>query len=1061
MQHKAEIGPRRGQQIQWYAEDAHNYLQALTHCLGDDFKQGQGVECLLKDGIYNANMMTSDSPYATGGGGWVLENLVASYYAAKLLGESVIDFGARIERIYRQTDTPGFDDIRLILEPAAGHPVQVDIQVRRRQYFTARNQKFQELLEQALLIVHNSEEFKKGDRALAIVVDSSSPAHREMRNLCDLARTSSDSTEFSARIDRHGGSIKNRWKHVKEAINCNANRTLSLFNVLKSLHIRDLELEDPSSTESHTLLQELALLWRPPDQRAARNLYDNLFRVMTELGREAGSVDRRQLKYLLGTSAPPAPLYKSRIEHLYRLLDASYERISGSLVALGVDKTTAHGLVEEIGESPPITAPESSLTVLTGPIGVGKSTEIERHHRRAVQAALRDYRAPVPVWLRAHYLIGKQWHDLLPKELDNIGYPAAEGVHLVIDGLDEVGVAIEDLLPDFNTFLAHYPNSRIIISSRSVPEPYAGEVIRLPPLADEETQILIRRIRNDGLLHAHGREERMDLLRRPLFAIQYALSGGGSLRPLTEAQLVNEIGRRLSSGLNSDDFEAISKLAVKVVDAGGRPVAINSTTLLPPTINALLQTRLVSEESGGLRFQLGILTEWFASFALRTDPELLARTTETYEVAKRWRYVHTQALLQADAQFADYLMETLTSHSPGTAAWVMAEASNAANFRGNEEFVLSDREIRERLLRADRGWFSVLSSLQTERNISNPEVLNELRVSSGTLYLTTYPKPSGVKTQDTEEASEFLGEWKRTRAWPLRDEGKWPWEFVFQDAQSAVAGWLSSGIGLQTAPAADAELAYAYAAEVLEVNEFISPKSIDVKEFSERIQSVRKQVPSGSAKVHSGRKVWWLHHAEHLLAALESYYDKSIGNPWPGPDERGSWVWLWWTNDQLLHRVSAVSKEALNIYQQLVEGAFSRLRNALPTYSLLPGKVRGIMTAADPQDGWFGGPIFEWYIQPQPFGASNASHWEITLNRDQLSRFNLDSIAEETREIRGHLSPVVPTLSSSTLSEIYTLRPASQLALKLLHRDLKTLRWSRSQLKLDRLPPLVPLSRLN
>ena len=113
---------------------------------------------------------------------------------------------------------------------------------------------------------------------------------------------------------------------------------------------------------------------------------------------------------------------------------------------------------------PPSIAPVG-FTVLIGEMGVGKTTELERLHRMAIDRALNEHSAPIPFF----FTQGRS--PALPCWLSLRNAPAVSvtrqlGAHLVIDGLDEAGIQIADLVTRIATLQATWPNSTVIVSSR-------------------------------------------------------------------------------------------------------------------------------------------------------------------------------------------------------------------------------------------------------------------------------------------------------------------------------------------------------------------------------------------------------------------------------------------------------------------------------------------------------------------------------------------------------------------------------------------------------------------
>lgn len=1000
-------------------------------------------------------MESVNNPYAAGGGGWNFETLVAVQYAATILSGTTCDLGGRVERVSRQTTTPGFDDIGLVFEPKPGLPRRIDVQCRSRQPFTGGDAKFQSLLADAIVLVRG-EDFSSGKRALAVVVGVSSPAHREMADLCDLARTVGDFPLFIEAINRRKGAMVRRWKQVLTA-SVEASTT-DAFAALRVLHIRMADLESATAPGRLQLLKDLGRLWTPPNEGRASSLLEALYIRMAELGREAGTLDAQGLRLSLGDSAPPLGYFATRHESLVRLLHANEDEVRHSLSALGVDASGLEDLARDILNREPGIPSKGPTTLVVGPIGIGKSTELRRHYRKALRAAIEDVSSPIPVFLRAQQFRLGEMEQVAIREAEYIGDPIGLGIHLFVDALDEAGYELEDVLPEFRALIARMPGSTVIATSRFSNNENLVETTSALPLSDEEANRLIRRLRSDRVAHVFGRDEKLDLLRRPLFTIEYALNGANGSQRHSEAQLINGIGRRVSKNLTKDTFNALVDLAVKSVDYNGHAVPDTELFIAPPVLGELLRSRLVTNDSGGLRIQLAVLTEWFGSFAIFNDSSLLARTTETTEIAWRWRYVHAQALLQADSDRADALMTQLTLRSPATAAWVINEASDPhTTLKRRDTVGVSVGKVKNRLTQADAALFGVLCIIEPVDHLSNTAVESHVDIQEGTISIASrYVTDPPLVEQGILGAGALWSQFRRVRIGQYEPTGKWPWVWCLEDAQRSVDKWLARGAGLQDIEAAQAELAFDYALTMLNKNHLARPDQIGVLELEKVIEDYRSHAPQGDVRIAHGGRTWYLTDGERFVTGLKARGQSIVWNPWPPRDRVGRWNWLFWSEESRKLRLEATSREALNIYQELVDAALPSLAGLLSTYLLLPGKIVGSFTAADPDHGFGGVPQIYWHIEPQPPGASNSSVWTL---EDDIDYGDAAAWAEDKKKVlaaRGNIASVISHMRYGGFNGLYSSRPASSLALRLLSDDLKRLKWSVDSHHNDMHVPLAP-----
>jgi hypothetical protein len=148
-------------------------------------------------------------------------------------------------------------------------------------------------------------------------------------------------------------------------------------------------------------------------------------------------------------------------------------------------------------------------------MGVGKTTELERLHCLAIDRALGDSNAPIPVFLPAIEVSNVSLQGVAEERAGRIGDPSRVGIHLIVDGLDEAGVHIDDLATRAATLLATWPRSIVIFSSRpESPGPRLSLSV-VQPLSKEAATELMKAIhpRTDRWLHS--RSELTEVLRRP------------------------------------------------------------------------------------------------------------------------------------------------------------------------------------------------------------------------------------------------------------------------------------------------------------------------------------------------------------------------------------------------------------------------------------------------------------------------------------------------------------------------------------------------------------------
>lgn len=993
------------------------------------------------------------SPYSKGGGGSRFENLVGLQYATNLLSGKLCSFGEQIEEIAWQTDRTGFDDIRLGFVPGSGTLNTIDIQCRHRQVFTDGDSKFRDLIADSIGFIRDNGGSAPTTHALAIVVDSASPANRDMRDVCHLARSCSTLEDFLSNLSKVRGRLLQRWTYTQKAGN-GSGTDEELFRALQALRINSVDIEQESSSTRIQILEELSSLWTPPDRNRGESLSGAIFAIIAELNSSGGHTDRSQLLKRLGSLAPPTGHALTRRERLKSLAEAGVNRSAAAIGMIGLEPPRAIQLARRLINEPPRVAAESSIAVVTGPIGIGKTTELERHHRRAIEQALDDTRAPLPIHVLAAQLANESLESIVERERAFLSGEPSAPVALTIDGLDEVDLTLERMLPTLSTLTTRSPSSTVLISTRATVGK-SIEQLRIPELTDAEATTLIDDVRIGRGFHVHGRPERVEMLQRPLFALYFAINGNTSETRKTEAELIDAIARQACSEVKPALFDKLVRLAVKCVNGGGGAVAQLEVGLLPAELNELLSSRIVSITDGKLGFQLAVLTEWFACFALLRIPDLLEETVSSPTMARRWRYAHAQALRQSDEANADRIMACLTTHSPGTAAWVSNEAKDIVSFGRADDFTPDVVMLKSRLLLADSHWHRTLTSLPDLHNPSNPEVEFEIETIPGEVRLGTRPRGTGGPTR-VQSVFSRDNAWWWVRQSQSRNSGKWIWEWTLDSAIRTVDEWLENGASLNAVPAARAELAFDFAHHILDTSNQRITGPIRVEDLEDVIRPIRDRSPDSLVTfVRGGRKLD-LQEVELFVASLKSWGWAEIKSPWPTPDRLASWIWDKWSPDQLLKRLTVSTKAALDIYQQLVDSFLPGLKLSLNTYAMLPARVLGSVSFTD-EEGWEGQPRIHWRLQPLPTEQSNDALWTIADIETVYAKTDWSKLSAEFEALRGRQAQPPSFTVHGGLHEIFESRPASLMALDLLSSDLKAIKWSTTIRKLDSSVRFAPI----
>lgn len=988
-------------------------------------------------------------PFAGGGGGHHFECKVATLLAGDLVVSRHTEHGGVVAAIEMQTGPWGFEDLQVSVELLGGGNRTIHAQCRYKQPFTVANVKFAELIAQAATAICGDElTFATGEKRLAVIVDSGSPGHTSMTMLCDLARDPGDFDRFVGVVEAHGGRIQGRWEHCLGA--ADDLEPELLHRVLGALDVRTVEVRSETSRDSIELINQLAAVWIPRDYDRAMNLGNALFRYLADKGPTAGMIDLSYLQSRLRPHMPNKLGAATRRARLRRRRDGGHQRVAMTMKAIGLDDDEASMLAARAVETPPSIAISRPLTVVSGAMGVGKTTELERIHRVAIDRALEEPNAPIPVFLQAREVGSSPLLAAVSVHTEGLGDPSRVGAHLIIDGLDEAGVQITDLTSRIASLQAEWPNSTVILGTRPQATPPGLETVVVEALTPEAAEELMEVI-HPGVAIKWLRQELTEVLCRPLFAIRFALNRRqGNLAGTSHGQLIGSVGRQALDDIGDttdSTFGLLVRLACSVVDSGGRPVNVRSLRATPAQVAQLIRSRIVQAVDGNASFQLAALTEWFAATALLRDPSMLTHSVSSELSAHRWRYVFVQALLQGSANEVDNVMSTLLSHTPATAAWVHHEARTPRFERRSTPPAASVQEAGARIRRAAESWLEPWSN-RLGWSINDGE-LPTLGVSMDDQHLVTaWLLQSGATldrvvplSPDVHPLANSNSPWAGAKSGSPRNGENWPWDWTRDQFQRTIDGYFQGRELLVDIDLCWPELAWDFAHHMLGRGSRVQSRPVRRSDLEAEISKHRALVGPGEAYIGRRREDWSLTEGEAFVADLARRGVSEIRSPWPPANTRGESTCFWWTTEQLLARLRQATKTALDVYQAIVDRYIPAMAQELHIYQLLPGRIVGWLTPGDPDKGYEGAHQYRWHIEPLPKDSPNDAQWSVCHRDDQLDDDEWEPRNTQVRAMRGDLAERITLYTHYGEPQIYSPTPAGHLALKLLGQDLSGFKW--------------------
>lgn len=781
-----------------------------------------------------------------------------------------------------------------------------------------------------------------------------------------------------------------------------------------------------------------------------------------------GQYELRTLLQDVGVNASGAVPRNLQRERLERMRRAGEERVAASLRALGLAGQEVRALVDGIFATSPTVCPEAEAVVITGMIGVGKSTELERIHRQAIDVALASADAPIPVFVHVPDVGRPGLQSAVQERARSLGDPARRGVHLVLDSLDEVGIEVDDLRGWISTMLAEWPGSTVVLGTRTAGSRGFKHIAIAPWSADASRDLM-------AALHApianvlYIRPELADLLSRPLFAIGYALNGrrGRHEGIETEAQLVDGMCREAVKSVGDDDaaFDLLTRLGEQIVEGGGAAVDPGTLEAAPPQMQRLLNSRIVHTTSGRISFQLAVLTEWFAAQALLTRPDALERSTSSPVSARRWRYALVLAVMQGSANQVDNIMTTLLHEVPGTAAWVLAKLKPPRVAARSQPIAETALEAGERVRRAADGLMRAWPQLHRDWLVDSEPPAIGVRLRGGRLTTAWHTRrhlaPTSVILLDPSfDSFTYRGDtWTGMHSGVPAEGAAWPWHWALTEVQSRLEYELNSAELIAESPSCWQELAWQYASRIVGRSDRVTAGPVKRAALEDVVVRARQRTPIGDVTHGGVRGGWRLSEAEALIDDLQRLGQEELSSPWPSADSVGDWTWLWWTTGQLKARLTAVTRAALNAYQELVERHLPLIATELPTYQLFPARLAGTLTTADPDDGPLGRPQIVWHLEPLPAACSNESCWQVVDREAEVPDLEM-RIDNLIHSLRGDVAECLTPTWHGGMSEIYDLAPAAALSVRLLMADLEKFGWltRRGPLEFAAVRPRLPSS---
>ena len=244
------------------------------------------------------------APYATGGGGVVLEHRYGATLLASLLtGDPLPELGddaVPTEIRFQAAAVSAVDDLLVTGKTQDGGQRRASIGVRRAPMLTSGDAASARLLGSYLAVVaEHREEVMAGRWRLALGVASPNPAVRQAGELATIARATTSEYSFRAEVARPGRTnqgVRDRLRHLDTLVPAGlldagidadtADARDLTWRMLAALQLRELRLEGADESDRTMTVRQLRRVTREGTVAAA----DGLFMRLAELaGRYASA----------------------------------------------------------------------------------------------------------------------------------------------------------------------------------------------------------------------------------------------------------------------------------------------------------------------------------------------------------------------------------------------------------------------------------------------------------------------------------------------------------------------------------------------------------------------------------------------------------------------------------------------------------------------------------------------------------------------------------------------------------------------------------------------------
>ena len=720
--------------------------------------------------------------------------------------------------------------------------------------------------------------------------------------------------------------------------------------------------------------------------------------------------------------------------------------------------------------------------ILTGDFGVGKTLIVQRIFQNAVKAALENSKAQIPLYLDTDtWRQDKPLRAIIENEADTLGDIKTQGAVIIIDELDKASVSLASEIAKQSYFLTEiWQKTTIIITSRPIQhieDIYENNLIRIPPLTFEQAHHLIEIISgqevNPMRLTDLGASVK-EVITYPLFTLLLGRYWReGEARPIsTRAELLSNLveDSLQQVGASQDAYKHLIKLAVRSIALGNKAVPLADIDLSKSEQQALLASRLVVRQSGGINFPLSIFTQWFAYLALEDNPLQIEKYLQDTEQLENWRYALIVAIGISSQTIIAKILTPIVEKYPSFAVEIIR--SSLSNSLSSQRSSLPPvQECGEKLRTSMSAWVKGIGSLARliapirEDGTLCPvgvEISNDNFLESG-WYLGKENLDNIQKLPNDNYVTRST--WGKFQGRRPSHQSSWAWLWNLNTLRASLAFEINAatlpvnqGVMSREAAWRGAIAIFKHWQSRLLIDSTLTREKISVNFLEESLSQIDEDyrtLPDFSISYRKEQD-FCLNCLRQEIKLMKEVNINDFSVSYTDVDF--AYRRMRWDSDpdkinKLKKRVEEIYKAALDEYQNLSKMWFENLLSGMQIAGMLPAKLVGVFTPPMLPDNPFGSsPVFCWYLEPLPENSQNIV--EIEFNEDVKNNpyetycKQSNIIADQLRKLRPNASAWLSCNPHGSYLDISFFRsdaPVTVLVYSWLKKDLHSIGWIDSQ----------------